>query len=58
MIPNKTSTNVVVDVYEPKTHVTIWKAQVLSDSQNGLKAIARKTAAAMMFNLKADKMFR
>jgi hypothetical protein len=57
MIPNKTSTNVVVDVYEPKTHVTIWKAQVLSDSQNGLKAIARKTAAAMMFNLKADKMF-
>jgi hypothetical protein len=56
MIPNKTSTNILVNVYDPTTHVTIWKAQVLSDSQSGLKSIARKTASAMMRNLKADKM--
>jgi hypothetical protein len=56
MVPSKLSTSITVDVYEYQTHTTIWKAQIISDSQTGLKSIAKKSAAALIQNLKADKM--
>lgn len=54
IIPNKISTKFSLEIYTPKSLKSIWKAQITSDSQTGLSAIAKKSAKLIIETLKED----
>jgi hypothetical protein len=57
VIPNKISTKFSVEIYTTKTLKSIWKAQITSDSQTGLSAIAKKSAKLIVDTMKEDGLF-
>jgi hypothetical protein len=58
IIPNRLNTKFTIDAYVPKTMKSVWKAEIISDSQTGFSAIANKSAKLIFETMKEDGLFQ